>query len=355
MNGRAGDRRIGTRRHAVSAPEVFIRRHPPVPSLVFDTYWYFASERQSIFHARGGGAEAPWTDDPVLGAYKFTNAYRASDRTSQFLIKRVIYNEDHDWPSTLLRVLLFKVFNKTATWNLLEASLGPMSLNNFSSERINAVLDDAIASGTAIYSNAYIMPSGAASMRQARKHRMHIALLSDIVRGSVSADIQKANSMEQAYNIIRSVPSFGPFLAMQFLVDLNYTQFLNFSEMDFVVPGPGARDGIRKCFQSLGDYDETDVIRWVAERQELELSTRGLEFKTLWGRPLQLIDCQNLFCEVDKYARVAHPEVEGRTGRTRIKQRFRAHAEQLTPWYPPKWGINEKIRQCQAAPGPSRE
>ena len=31
----------------------------------------------------------------------------------------------------------------------------------------------------------------------------------------------------------------------------------------------------------------------------------------LRGRRLQLIDCQNLFCEVDKYAVVAHPGVRG--------------------------------------------
>ena len=38
------------------------------------------------------------------------------------------------------------------------------------------------------------------------------------------------------------------FLAYQYLIDLNYAAGLGFSEMDFVVPGPGARDGIRKCF-----------------------------------------------------------------------------------------------------------
>ena len=45
----------------------------------------------------------------------------------------------------------------------------------------------------------------------------------------------------------------------------------------------------------------------MAENQEDEFARRGIEFQTLWGRPLQLIDCQNLFCEVDKYARVYHP------------------------------------------------
>lgn len=28
--------------------------------------------------------------------------------------------------------------------------------------------------------------------------------------------------------------------------------------MDFIVPGPGAKDGIRKCFITLGDFAEAD-------------------------------------------------------------------------------------------------
>ena len=49
------------------------------------------------------------------------------------------------------------------------------------------------------------------------------------------------------------------------------------------------------------------------------------------------------FCEVDKYSRVFHPEIAGISLRTRIKQKFRASAETLDLWYPPKWGINGEI------------
>ncbi len=78
----------------------------------------------------------------------------------------------------------------------------------------------------------------------------------------------------------------------------------------------------------------------MADRQEIEFERLGLEFRGLWGRRLQLIDCQNLFCEVGKYARVSHPGTPGRWGRTRIKQRFRPNPERIDYWYPPKWGIN---------------
>ena len=69
----------------------------------------------------------------------------------------------------------------------------------------------------------------------------------------------------------------------------------------------------------------------------------GSGFRDLWGRRLQLIDCQNLFCEVSKYARVKHPEIKGVGSRSRIKQVYRPTAEALKHWYPPKWGINSLI------------
>lgn len=337
-------------------PEVIVRKVPPRPTPVFDTYWKFAAERQSVFRARIAGLPQPWTLDPILKEYKFTNAYRASDRVSQYLIRNVIYSGAHDWSSTVLRVILFKIFNKISTWELIEAHVGEIRATTFTVEKIGHVLESALSRRESIYSGAYIMPSGPASIRQSRKHMMHLALLAEIVAGRLGNDLLDARSMEGAYNLLLTIPSFGPFLAFQFLIDLNYSKFLNFSEMDFVVPGPGARDGIRKCFYDLGDYNESDVIRWVTERQEKEFAARELMFRSLWGRPLQLVDCQNLFCEVDKYARVAHPDSRGMTGRTRIKQRFSPNPNRMLPWFPPKWALNEKIDgPPYAAPGPFRE
>ena len=115
--------------------------------------------------------------------------------------------------------------------------------------------------------------------------------------------------------------------------------------MEFVIPGPGARDGIRKCFFNFGGLSEAELIRLVTERQNEEFNRLGIEFKSLFGRPLQLIDCQNLFCEVDKYARVAHPTIAGLSGRKRIKQVYQPTMKSITYWYPPKWGINHLIEE----------
>jgi hypothetical protein len=109
--------------------------------------------------------------------------------------------------------------------------------------------------------------------------------------------------------------------------------------------GPGAKEGIGKCFSELGGLSESDIIRYMVDVQEMEFDRLGLKFQTLWGRPLKLIDCQNLFCEVAKYSRVSHPDIVGSSGRTRIKQKYKPNTQPIMYWFPPKWEINHLIKQ----------
>jgi hypothetical protein len=287
---------------------------------VFETYWRFAYTRQEVFHRRAAGDAPPWTDDPILGSHRFTNAYRAADRVSQFLIKHVLYEGEQLEEEVFFRCLLFKIFNRIDTWEHLRARVGDVSWHAYSFERYAVELDRLLAAGRSIYSPAYIMPSPPFGDR--RKHRNHLRLLEQMMAERVPTQIAKAASLESVFKLLLSYPSLGPFLAFQFAIDLNYSDLCSFSEMDFVVAGPGARDGIRKCFADSAGFCDEDIIRVVTERAVVEFERLGLDFRDLWGRPLQLIDCQNLFCEVDKYARVAHPEYAGASGRTRIKQRF---------------------------------
>lgn len=304
---------------------------------VFDTYWKFAVLRQGLFMRRVMGTPPPWTDDPVLATHRFTNAYRAADRVSQYLIRHVLYGGDQTGSEIFFRALLFKLFNRIDTWEALLAAVGPITWKTYEFERYARALDAVMRRGQRVYSAAYIMPSP--NFGSARKHRNHLRLLEHLMRDLAWRKVECARSLAEVYVILRGYPSLGSFLAFQFTIDLNYSAMLDFSEMDFVVAGPGARDGIQKCFSDTAGLDEADVIRATAELAESEFDRLGACFPTLWGRPLQLIDCQNLFCEVDKYARVVHPEISGRSGRTRIKQRFAPSPTPLPQWYPPKWGL----------------
>jgi hypothetical protein len=312
---------------------------------VFDSYWRFAMERQNVFCQRLEGKPGPWTTDPVISVHKFTNPYRASDRVSQYLIKHVIYRDDlPKSPSEVLfRTLLFKLFNKIETWKLLEHTFGEITFKNYKFERYDKVLSQAMKAGGRIYSAAYIMPPGGSAFGYTAKHQNHLRLLERMMADDLAGQLARLKKMQTAFELLRSYPTIGDFLAYQFVTDINYSEVTDFSEMDFVIPGPGARDGLRKCFSDSAGLNEAELIRLMADNQEREFERLGIKFQFLWGRRLQLIDCQNLFCEVDKYARVAHPDVAGISGRTRIKQKFSPTGPLDLPWYPPKWGINSKI------------
>lgn len=330
-----------------SAPTIIVQHLSPLKvTAAYESYWRFAAERQHIFFKRAKRASQPWTRNSVLSAYKFTNAYRASDRVSQYLIRNVIYRDDLPSSSVevFFRIILFKLFNKIETWRLLEAELGSVSYADYNFERYCDVLRHAMQRGETIYSAAYIMPPGSSAFGYASKHQNHLRLLEEMMKDQLPKKLEEASSMQSAFELFRGYPTIGDFLAYQFATDINYSTITNFSEMDFVIPGPGARDGLRKCFLDFGGLNEAELIRFVADKQEQEFERLGINFPSLWGRRLQLIDCQNLFCEVDKFSRVAHPEIAGRTGRTRIKQKFSQTLEPIAFFYPPKWGLNERIR-----------
>lgn len=316
---------------------------PTETTAVFDTYWKFAAMRQAIFFKRVAEIEEHLTKDEILNTYKFTNAYRASDRVSQYLIRHVIYEGDQRPEELFFRILLFKTFNKIETWKLLTARLGKITFEEYDFSRYDKVLTECLQNRISIYSAAYIMPSGSKSFGQSLKHRSHLKLIEMMMADSLARRICDAKSMQQVFDLLRSYPMIGDFLAYQYAIDLNYSELTNFSEMSFVVPGPGAKDGIRKCFSDFGGLSEVDLIKCMADRQEDEFKRLDIDFNSLWGRPLQLIDCQNLFCEVDKYARIAHPDIMGISGRTRIKQKFKLKSEPIEFFYPPKWGINDAV------------
>ena len=259
----------------------------------------------------------------------------------------MIYGKDWSPNDLVLRILLFKVFNKIETWQLIEEHLGCVTWDSFDANRLADVLESSRINKQPVYSGAYIMAS-AGTYGHTRKHENHLAMIEHMMNDDLPRRLQDTCSLQEVYGLLRAYPSIGPFLAYQYAIDLNYSEIIDYDESDFVVPGPGARDGIAKCFENSGGLTETDIIHWMTDRQVYEFNRLGLDFNRLGNRPLKLIDCQNLFCEVGKYARVQHPEIHGRSERKRIKQVFSPRSNSVTLWFPPKWNINTHYGNSRA-------
>ncbi len=310
----------------------------PTPnSEVFAAFWHFAAERQRVFYRRLDGEEGPWTDDPIIRTYRFCNVFRAADRVSQDLISIAYARPDFGTEDLFLRTVLYRLFSRPATWRLIEGQADSLTAANFDPQHLGDLLEAAREQGQRLYTGAFILCANDAYGHR-RKHRNHLALLSSMLAADLPARIEEASGLGAVYELLAEWPLIGPFMAYQLAIDLNYTTLIDFDEDDFTVPGPGALRGLRKVFADLGGLTPAAAVHWLVDYQHHSESELGIPPPDLFGRPLHAIDAQNLLCEVDKYCRVAFPELA--SNRTRIKQRFTPDPERLHLAFPPNWNLN---------------
>ncbi|MDR0504522.1 MAG: hypothetical protein LBG70_01765 [Bifidobacteriaceae bacterium] len=314
----------------------------PVPRPgVYQHYWHFVGERQRIFEQRAKGLPGPWTSDPILAHYKFCNVYRAADRVSQYMIREVCYGGATGADLTF-QIVAFRTFSRNQTWDGLTQRLGSRpTLEHLASGQFEAALTDLKASGEKLYTGAFILCANDAFGRRT-KHLNHVEMFKAMfLDGDLAQQIVEADSLESVYTALHTYPLMGDFMSYQTAIDLNYSELIDFSENDFTKAGPGALRGIAKCFTDTAGLKPEQVVLWMVEHQQAELERLGIEFHGLWGRPLQAIDCQNVFCETDKYCRQAVPELA--SNRSRIKTVFAATTSPIEYFFPPKWGINSNL------------
>lgn len=336
-------------RSAQAAPAGKLREPRPRPA-VYRAYWYFAAERQRIFDRRLAGDPEPWSEDPIFASYRFCNSFRASDRVSQYLIRDVIHAPCHADPrDRVLRTILFRLFSRPETWELIEERCGQVSVATFDPAVIGPVLDEAKGEGRALYTNAFILCANR-SFGHKRKHRNHLALLELMLTEELPERLLCAAGLREIYDLLIAYPLIGPFMAYQLAIDLNYGPDFVFSENEFTVPGPGAVRGLAKVFYDLGDLTPAEAVHWLCERQASIENELDIEPPLLLGkRELQAIDCQNLLCELDKYARVEFPALK--SNRVKIKQAFKAAGPLPQPFYPPRWNLRPPApRRRRGAP-----
>ncbi len=311
---------------------------------IYDLYWQFTAERQRIFEKRLQGEAGPWTNDPILQTYKFCNVFRAADRVSQYLINEVAYApEQHTPADRLFQILAFRMFSRPETWEGLKAELNEIpTIAHIKNGSLLRALERVKRKQQKLYTGAFIL-CAADAYGEKQKHKNHVALFEDMfIKNTLGERLLDARSLKEIFDLLQTFPLIGKFMAYQIAIDLNYSEHINFSENDFTCAGPGALRGINKVFSDLQGTTPEQIIQEMVQNQHREFDRLGLQFNGLFGRPLQAIDVQNLFCEVDKYCRQALPNLK--SARTRIKSKFKEDQRKINYFFPPKWRI-EVARQ----------
>jgi len=318
----------------------------------FRFYMYWIIQRQKIFWKRYRIEDPPYTIDPIFQYFKFTNVYRVLDRSSQYLLRNVIYNgqaytkEDMFW-----RILLYKHFNLPSTWEYLCESLGDITLDTPVTDIIRC-LKDYRSTKHPIYSNAYMLT--ASFMKNANiKQKYHIPDVPDkheaymrlfqynLFENGFYLDIMHAHTFKEAFDLIRTIPTVGDFLAYQYVQDWNYSTIFDFDNNEFCAAGFGTIRGIERTFDIVGKPDYGEIVKWVYNNFKFLLKDYNIfgRFGSIDGWLPQVPDLSNCFCETDKYMRARMIPTDKVIKGTRIKNTFKPNTIPINYIFPPKWNI----------------
>lgn len=278
-----------------------------------DLFWQFITERQQVWYRRVvEGRPSPWTDDNILQEYRFTNVYRELDPGTQYVIQKIL-ETDAPRQDKIFNVMLYRLIGRLETHDYL----GFQSLDGFDAGEFEARLkhrrDDL---GETVFTGAY-MVSGYSQMGSSDKVENVAALFDKITEDLDFFDeMLTAESLEDAYDLIRAQPGFGNFLSYQVLVDLLYPvdslngdSVLPFSPNDWSSPGPGAQKGLNQLVTEFNGFDRLAVMRWLRQHQQQEFGRLDLDFPYLETEKserleLSLANIQNCLCEFYKYHKI---------------------------------------------------
>jgi len=286
-----------------------------------DTFLYWIKERHSIFLKKESGRVAPWTADPILQEYKFTNPFRQNDRVTRELASRLTGYVHED--AIFNAIIIFRMFNLDSTYGKLYAS---NLTNKWSTAKAKKILHKRKEQGHKVFTGAYIITNSGST-------RSKIDLVCEAVGSilkdtdSIVKDIKESNSLEYACSVLERYLMVGKFISYELVTDLRHTHILHNAKdiYTWANPGPGCKRGIHRIlFDTVrGDLPRGLVLNNVkvcVDYQEemkklLKIVQKKLgKLKNFQKTVFEMRDIEHSLCEFDKYMRVKNGE-----GRPRSK------------------------------------
>ena len=254
----------------------------------------YINEREKIRKAKESGQPFPWTDDPILRDYRFTNVRRTDDTVSKWYIKNIAQNPKLTIEDKILNAILFRAWNKPETSLIFQQPITDFS--DFSLFRINRDAGRQLDNMPDYkqYGSAYFQ----SGLKGAWKGQHHSAqrmmdMISHVVESGIVASILSNPKAVPTLELIRSIKGIGSFLAYQIWVDLTYIPEFPLSEDCMTVAGPGCRLGIDMLFEDKDGMTHEECIFHLRDNQHaLDLD---IDFT------LTVMDIENVMCEMSKY------------------------------------------------------
>lgn len=269
-----------------------------------DIFLDYLVERERIRLRRAQGHAWPWTEDPILREYKFTNVRRKHDRTS--IVMADIYSarpacKDAD---VLMTAATFRYFGSVA----MAEELG--FVRGWRPDTVRRAYNAVVRRGGQAFTGAYIVPQCG---KPGPKVDFVLRVLSElkveaprIMKAMMQAGTWRAGYVE----LIKRLGFKGKgFMAKEVLQDVLLMWDGATDAFSWTPVGPGARRGLNRVMGRL-TYGSTGSEDAMLEEILMLRSRANDWFLTeLKGQePLSAHDIQWNLCELDKLLRVHYKE-----------------------------------------------
>jgi hypothetical protein len=279
-----------------------------VPKTAVKKLWAYISARESLRLQKAAGAPYPWSPDPILTRFKFTNVKREHDRTTIHFMN--IYARHTKTPpaTALFNCTMYRYFGTMAFANEVGW------LDGYDRKAITGAARRLKARGVKVFTGAYIVTN--AGLSQPKE-----VTVADYLKGmwkqamTIVEAIEGTRTWEAGFAAMTAVKGFGGagFMAKEALSDyLLWRRLAGWAplvdEATFSPVGPGARRGLNRLFGR-----DKNARQPIPEFQAEQLALRAA-VQPSWARlfpsadPLTAHDIQFCLCEVDKWMRVKNGE-----------------------------------------------
>lgn len=274
----------------------------------------FIIERHHIYEQRKAGKPQPWTKDPILREYKFTNVYRELDRVT-------IWIREH-WrepfiaePDLWFSMVVARLINHPDTLEALQDWMRP---GTWKRKQFLEVMHARQNAGLNTFSAAYIVSTAGLSMNKADYLAEHV--LDPLWKARDSVRPTERMTLMGFNDRLRVFDGMGSFMAAQIVADMKYVPPLTKATdwWTFASSGPGSRKGMSYLI------GESPTLKWREHEWRDALGELLVTMNPIIkdaGMPrLHAQDLQNCLCEFSKWSRT-------KAGTGRPKQKFHPFGE----------------------------
>jgi len=276
--------------------------YPEVCQKNLDMFFRFLHKRHNIYIRRFIKKKPPpWTKDPILEKYKFTNVYRILDRGSQWMIKNIIENDKYPrLQDKVWACIFYRINNNIETF---EACGIPLR-KKFNPEKYEKRLNSYKSKGFRVFTNAHITCQS--NLKQSRIANF-ITIVTKLKKNwkYIWKEIKKFRKIldwEGCFKFFLKQYGFGGFTSYEVCIDMVYAGVFPDKVRDtFANPGPGCEFGIETIYPNRECISYTDAMSELTDEQDEHFEHLGIKFK---GPRLTLQDMEFCLCEWGKYWKI---------------------------------------------------